>query len=63
MPRWMVPWTLPVALLAAVSLVSRPLFCAAWLVTCITIGRLLIHRAAPRGRTAPGTHSYLRKPS
>jgi len=63
MPRWMVPWTLPVVLLATVSLVSRPLFGAGWLAACIIVGRLLIHRAAPPGRTAPGTHSYLRKPS
>jgi hypothetical protein len=63
MPSWMVPWTFPVALMAAVSLVSRPLVGVVWLVVCLSAGRLLIHRAAPPGRTAPGTHNYLRKPS
>ncbi len=64
MPSWMVPWMFPVGLLAGVSIVSRPLVCAAWLAACIVAGRLLIHRAAPPGRTAPGTHDYyLRKPS
>ena len=63
----MVPWTFPVVLLGAVALVSRPLFCVIWIAACVVAGRLLIscvgYHVSNQGRTAPGTHDYLRKPS
>jgi hypothetical protein len=67
MERWMVPWLMPVVLLAAVLLVSRPFVCAVWLGACAVARRLVTaytaYVASTRGRTAPGTHDYLRKPS
>ena len=59
MPTWMIPWTFPVVLMAAVSLMSRPVVGVVWLAGCLVAGRVMIHCAAPPGRTAPGTHSYL----
>jgi hypothetical protein len=67
MQRWMIPWLLPVVLLGAVALVSRPLFCVVWVSACLVVPRLVVgwiaYLAGNRGRTAPGTHDYLRKPS
>jgi hypothetical protein len=67
MERWMVPWLFPVTLLGAVALVSRPLVCVVWVSACVVAGRLATafaaYLASTRGRTAPGTHDYLRKPS
>jgi hypothetical protein len=64
MQKWWLPWLFPVELLGTVMLVSRPLLCLPWFALCLGGSRLVngyvIYR---RGRTAPGTHPYLRTPS
>jgi hypothetical protein len=64
MSRWWNSWLLPVILLGSVLLVSRPAVCAAWLAACTVAARGINGWVAEhQGRTAPGTHLYLRKPS
>ena len=64
MQRWWNPWLLPVILLGAVALVSRPALGVLWVAGCVGAGRLINgYLAYIGGRTAPGTHPYLRKPS
>ena len=64
MQKWWIPWLFPVELLGVVMLVSRPLLCVPWPALCLGGGRLAAGCVAYRqGRTASGTHHYLRPPS
>jgi hypothetical protein len=61
MRKWMVPWLFPVELLGAVAFVSRPLLGVAWVGSMIGTGRLATgYWEYRQGRTAPGTHRYLK---
>jgi hypothetical protein len=39
--RWWCPWIMPVAMLGAVMLVSRPILVVGWVALCTLLGRLL----------------------